>query len=336
MCLSHLSDVDSIRERDTIIHAAPMSHGSGMYVFPHVARGAVNVIPESGHFETNEVLDLLRHYKGVSFYFAPTMVTRLINSPEIEASDTGNLKTLVYGGGPMYVEDLACALERLGPKLAQIYGQAESPMTITWLPKEMHAGSAQAGDRERLGSAGIARTGIEVRVVDADERDVPLGEIGEVAVRGDIVVPGYWNDAAASAETLRNGWLHTGDLGAFDDRGFLTLKDRAKDMIISGGMNIYPREIEEVLLLHEDLLEVSVVGRPEREWGEEVVAFVVPRAGAEITPEELDRLCLENVARFKRPRAYRIVGSLPKNNYGKVLKTELRDQLMSETDRRSA
>ncbi len=336
MCISHLSDVDSICEEDTIIHAAPMSHGSGMYIFPHLARGAVNVIPESGRFEQNEIFDLVSHYKGVSFYAAPTMVTRLINSPDIATSDTSNLKTLVYGGGPMYIEDLVRALELLGPKLVQIYGQAEAPMTISWLPKGMHTDTSHPHDRRRLGSTGIARTGVEVRVVDDGDRDLLFGEVGEVVVRGDIVVPGYWNNEAASAEALRNGWLHTGDLGMFDERGFLTLKDRSKDMIISGGMNIYPREIEEVLLLHEDLLEVSVVGQPEREWGEEVVAFIVQRAGSHITPEELDRLCLENVARFKRPRAYRMVGSLPKNNYGKVLKTDLREQLTSEKERRSA
>ncbi len=173
-------------------------------------------------------------------------------------------------------------------------------------------------------------------MVDADDRDLPVGGAGEVVVRGDIVVPGYFANPAASAEVLRNDWLHTGDLGAMDPDGFLTLKDRSKDMIISGGMNIYPREIEEVLLEHADLLEVSVVGRPEREWGEEVVAFVVPRPGSTILPEDLDRLCLENVARFKRPRLYRFVDRLPKNSYGKVLKTELRKQLATDDKRETA
>jgi len=144
------------------------------------------------------------------------------------------------------------------------------------------------------------------------------------------VMEGYWGNPAATAETLRGGWLHTGDLGSFDEDGFLTLRDRSKDMIISGGSNIYPREIEEVLLRHPDLVEASVVGRPHREWGEEVVAFVVARPGAAIAAEALDRLCLDHIARFKRPRLYRFVEALPKNNYGKVLKTELRRRLADD------
>jgi long-chain acyl-CoA synthetase len=200
-------------------------------------------------------------------------------------------------------------------------------MTITALSKAMHADCTHPRYLERLGSAGIARTDVEVRVVDADDGDLPPGEIGEVVVRGDVVMRGYWHDPEASAETLRGGWLYTGDLGAFDEDGFLTLKDRSKDMIISGGSNIYSREIEEVLLRHPGVLEVAVVGRPHRDWGEEVVACVVPRPQATVTAEALDRLCLDTMARYKRPRAYVFVDSLPKNNYGKVVKTVLRQQL---------
>ena len=170
----------------------------------------------------------------------------------------------------------------------------------------------------------MPRTGVLVKVVDDDDRELPAGEVGEIVTKSDCVMEGYWGNPEATAETLRGGWLHTGDLGSFDEDGFLTLRDRSKDMIISGGSNIYPREIEEVLLRHPDLVEVSVVGRPHREWGEEVVAFVVARPGAEIAAEALDRLCLDHIARFKRPRLYRFVDALPKNNYGKVLKTELR------------
>ena len=163
------------------------------------------------------------------------------------------------------------------------------------------------------------------------DRPLPAGETGEVAVRGDVVMAGYWEDAAASAQALRGGWLHTGDVGRFDEDGFLTLLDRAKDLIISGGANVYPREVEEVLLRHDAVREAAVVGRRHAEWGEEVVAFVVPRAGRAVTADELDRLCLESIARFKRPRSYRIVESLPKNNYGKVPKRALRARLEEET-----
>lgn len=326
MTLGYYADIDSITPFDCIIHAAPMSHGSGLYGLPHVAKGANQIIPASGGFDASEFLGLLPAYEGVSCFFAPTMVTRLVNDPDVAEADTRNLKTLIYGGGPMYVEDSVQALELFGPKLVQIYGQGEAPMTITALPKAFHADVDHPLYMERLGSAGIARCDVEVRVVDEEDRDVERGDIGEVVVRGDVVMRGYWDNPEASAETLRGGWLHTGDMGAFDAEGFLTLKDRSKDMIISGGTNIYPREIEEVLLQHGDVIEVSVIGRPHRDWGEEVVAFVVCRPDTMASRDELDQLCLDTIARFKRPRDYIFVDELPKNNYGKVLKTVLREQ----------
>jgi long-chain acyl-CoA synthetase len=200
-------------------------------------------------------------------------------------------------------------------------------MTITGLPQSWHADKAHPRFLERLASCGFARTGVEVRVVDDEDRDLPPGEVGEIVTRSDCVMAGYWQNADASAKTLRGGWLHTGDLGSMDEEGFLTIRDRSKDMIISGGSNIYPREIEEVLLTHPDVNECSVVGRPHAEWGEEVVAFVVARPGSGLNAQALDELCLANIARFKRPKDYRFVDALPKNNYGKVLKTELRKSL---------
>ena len=176
----------------------------------------------------------------------------------------------------------------------------------------------------------MARTGVAVKVVGEDGRELPHGEIGEIVTRSDCVMKGYWNNPDANAKALRDGWLWTGDLGAMDADGFVTLKDRSKDMIISGGSNIYPREIEEVLLRHPAVLEAAVVSRPHADWGEEVIAFVVKRAGADVDAAELDRLCLDNIARFKRPKGYRFVDALPKNNYGKILKTELRQLLQAE------
>jgi len=173
---------------------------------------------------------------------------------------------------------------------------------------------------------GTPHSVVEVTVRGEDGAALAPGEVGEVCVRGDVVMSGYWNDPAASAAALRGGWLWTGDLAAFDEDGFLTLKDRSKDLIVSGGSNVYPREVEEVLLAHPAVAEASVVGRPDREWGEVVVAFVVPR-GAAPSVDELDRLCLERIARFKRPKEYRFVERLPKNHYGKVVKTELRREL---------
>lgn len=325
--LSYFCAVDSIAPEDCILHAAPMSHGSGMYNFPHVLAGANQVIPESGHFEPDEIFDLCASWRGLSMFAAPTMVHRLVAHARERQPALDGLKTIIYGGGPMYLQDICNALSAIGPRFVQIYGQGEAPMTITALSRHHINDSGHPRHGERLASVGVAQPPVEVRVADAQDESLPAGEIGEILVRGDTVMRGYWRDPDASIETLRNGWLHTGDVGSFDEDGFLTLRDRSKDMIISGGSNIYPREVEEVLLRHPAVSEVSVVGRRHPEWGEEVVAFVVARDGATIDERELDALCLDHIARFKRPKSYRFVADLPKNNYGKVLKTALRELL---------
>jgi long-chain acyl-CoA synthetase len=318
MSLAYLSDVDPTKPGDALFHAAPMSHGSGLYSMAHVCRMAVNAVPESGGFEPGEVLRSFRQAPRMSMFAAPTMVRRLVDCPD--EADPAAIRTIVWGGAPMHVADVLRALDRFGPCLAQIYGQGETPMTTTVLSKADIADRRHPRWRERLGSAGIANSMAEVRVVDQEDRDMPVGEPGEVLVRGDTVMAGYWNNPEATAAALKGGWLHTGDIGAFDDDGYLTLKDRSKDLIISGGSNIYPREVEEVLLTHPRVREASVIGRPDAEWGEVVVAYVV----GDVSPEELDRLCLERIARFKRPRDYVLLPALPKNSYGKILKTELR------------
>jgi long-chain acyl-CoA synthetase len=331
MSLSYFADIDEISPSDSVLYAAPLSHGAGLYGLPHIARGAVNVIPASGGVDGEEIASLIRHWPGISFFAAPTMVKRLANDEAITSSDLSNLKTIIYGGAPMYTADLEEALEVFGPRLAQIYGQGETPMTITGLSKAEHADRAHPRWRQHMESVGLPRTDVEVRVVDENDHPLPLGEIGEVVVRGDVVMTGYWNQPEASAETLRGGWLHTGDMGSFDEDGYLTLRDRSKDLIISGGMNIYPREVEEVILRHEGVVAVAVVGKPDLEWGEAVIAFVVASSeGAIPTSQELDQLCLDNIARFKRPKEYRFVESLPTNNYGKVVKRELREILLAE------
>jgi long-chain acyl-CoA synthetase len=268
------------------------------------------------------------------------MVKRLVEAPALGRARLDHLKSIVYGGGPMYVADCRAAFAALGPRLAQIYGQGESPMTITAMSRALLADAMARGDDARLGSVGVAQTGIDVRVGGPDDRPLPAGEIGEVLVRGPTVMRGYWQNPEATEDTLANGWLHTGDLGSLDADGFLTLKDRSKDLVISGGSNIYPREVEEVLLRHPDVAEVAVVGRPHPEWGEEVVACVVVRSEAAAAYGEarrqlqsaLDALCLDHIARFKRPRAYVFLASLPKNDTGKVLKTALREEVVARPD----
>ncbi|MGH6945629.1 MAG: AMP-binding protein [Geminicoccaceae bacterium] len=327
MTLSYYADVDQISPQDAILHAAPMSHGSGLYILPHAAKAACQIVPTGGAFDPAEVFQLLRLWRGVTIFGAPTMVKRLAEHEGAGTSDHPGLKSIVYGGGPMYLADLERAHEAFGHRLAQIYGQGESPMCITALDKAAHADLGHPRYRERLCSAGSPQLVVEVRVADAEDRPLPPDEVGEVLVRGASVMRGYWQNPEASAETLRNGWLHTGDVGAMDPDGFLTLRDRSKDLIISGGTNIYPREVEEVLLQHPKVAEVSVVGRRDAEWGETVVAFVVTAEGRPVDAADLDAHCLAHLARFKRPKDYRFVEALPKNNYGKVLKTELRGRL---------
>ncbi|MGB0085140.1 MAG: AMP-binding protein [Rhodomicrobiaceae bacterium] len=324
MAFAYFVDVDEVRPEDAALYAAPMSHGAGLYNLMHVLRGARHVVPESGGFDPAEILDLGRRLASISMFAAPTMVRRLIDRAMARGETGEGLRSIVYGGGPMYVADIEEAVRVLGPRFIQIYGQGESPMTITALSRTLVADRAHPRWRERLGSVGVAQSCIELRIANADGRALPPGEAGEVLVRGASVMLGYWRNDEASAATLRDGWLWTGDVGAMDEDGFLTLKDRSKDVIISGGTNIYPREVEEALLLHPSVAEVSVIGRPSVEWGEDVVAFVVTAPGARLDPAELDRHCQEQIARFKRPKAYFALQELPKNNYGKVLKTELR------------
>jgi long-chain acyl-CoA synthetase len=331
MTLCYFSDVDVARQQDTVLYAAPMSHGAGLYNLPHVLVGARHLIPASRGFQPDEMFDLAARYGDVSLFAAPTMVRRLVEHAERLGSDSSGFKSIIYGGGPMYVDDIRRGLAVMGNRFIQIYGQGESPMTITALSR-FHIGNCNHPRYlERLGSVGIAQSGVDVSVVGPDGKPLPPGQSGEILVRGRTVMKGYWNNPVASLSTLRHGWLYTGDMGMFDEDGFLTLKDRSKDVIISGGTNIYPREVEEVLISHPSVSEVSVVGRANAEWGEEVVAFVVCEADRPVTAAELDEICLAQMARFKRPKEYRIVAALPKNNYGKVLKTELRKMLAMET-----
>jgi long-chain acyl-CoA synthetase len=315
---AYLREVDVTAPGDPLLHAAPMSHGSGLYMMAYVMTRGVNVVPESGGFEPEEIFSLFLAWPRTSMFAAPTMVKRLVECPA--PCDSDSIRTVIYGGAPMYVEDARRALERFGPRFAQIYGQGESPMTITVLGKKEIADCDHPRWSERLASVGRPFRSIEVMVADQHDSALPAGQAGEILCRGETVMAGYWRNPEASAATLKGGFLHTGDVGAFDADGYLTIKDRSKDLIISGGSNIYPREVEEILIRHDKVREVSVIGRPDREWGEVVVAYVVGEAPA----AELDALCLNAIARFKRPKDYVFVDALPKNNYGKILKTELR------------
>ena len=329
MSHAYLADIDQLGPLDTKLHAGPMSHASGLYALPHLLKGGHQVVIAG--FDIPHIEDAFQRYDRITMFAVPTTLTRLVAAWQGREVPLQRLKTIYYGGAPMYVADLKRAIDLLGPRLFQLFGQGESPMTITGLEQRFHRNHGSADTARLLASCGYARTGVGVAIVGSDGQPLPAGEVGEVITRSDCVMKGYWNNPKANADALRDGWLHTGDLGSMAVDGLLTLTDRSKDLIISGGTNIYPREIEEVLLTHNDIVEAAVVGAPDREWGEHVVAFVVMRPGTTATPAELDRLCLNHLARFKRPKHYRFVEVLPKSGYGKILKTELRRLLPVET-----
>ncbi|MBR9842540.1 MAG: long-chain fatty acid--CoA ligase [Rhodobacteraceae bacterium] len=325
MALSYFADVDEVTGDDTALYAAPMSHGAGIYNLMHVLKGARHVTPVSGGFDEAEIFDLARHHRRIHMFAAPTMVKRMTEVAK-DTGETGEgLRTIVYGGGPMYVADIVEAVDHFGPIFVQIYGQGECPMCITALSRAEVADRSHPDWQTRLASVGRAQSVVEIAIGDEDGTPLPPGEVGEIMVRGDAIMPGYWQNPEATAKTVVDGWLMTGDMGTLDAGGYLTLKDRSKDVIISGGTNIYPREVEEALLLHPSVREVSVIGRPHPEWGEDVVAFVV--SNGPLDAAALDAHCLDHIARFKRPKTYLPIEALPKNNYGKVLKTALRTLL---------
>jgi acyl-CoA synthetase (AMP-forming)/AMP-acid ligase II len=325
MTMAHLADLETLEPDDAIIHAAPMSHGSGLYILPYIARGCRHVIPASRGFDAREFLDLCEAHRGCGAFMAPTMVRRLRIEAEKSETVFPGLRSIVYGGGPMYLEDIQRALRRFGAIFRQLYGQGEAPMTITGMRK----GDFGTARDSVLSSVGWPRSGVDVRVVDETGAEQPVGIPGEIICRGDVVMAGYWRDPAATSATLRDGWLYTGDIGFVSEDGMLTLRDRSKEVIISGGSNIYPREVEEALLSHPSVAEVAVIGEPDPEWGEAVVAVVVPETGQEVDSEMLDACCLQKIARFKRPRRYVVVESLPKSSYGKILKRVLKEQLQN-------
>lgn len=326
LVMNYLADVYNITEDDVLIHCAPLSHGSGIVALPAVARGAKNVVMSNPSFDPRVLFAEVQRL-GVTHiaFMAPTQIVKCLDEVDESMYDLSTLRAVCYGGAPIYVEHLKQAVRRFGPIWAQIFGQGECPITATVLPTGDHARFA-ATDDPRLGSAGFARTDVEVRVVDEYDKFLPPGQQGEIVVRGDIVMAGYWGDKEATEETLRNGWLHMGDVGMFDEHGYLHLLDRTKDVIISGGNNIYPREVEEVLITHPSVHHVVVVGVPDPYWGEAVRAVVVPEPGSEATAEALMDYCGTKMAGYKKPKAVDFVEELPVSAYGKVLRREVRER----------
>ena len=323
MSAAYYADVAEVGPGDAFVHVAALSHASGLFALPFLARGAVQVLPPSGGFDAAELLELVGARQRSSFFVPPVLLRRLAEAVErAPAAPVDRLRTVLVGAAPVRADDLRRGITALGPRVWNGYGQGESPCTITAMSAA--ATAAAFDDPERLVSVGMARWATRVRVVDREDRALPAGEVGEVVVDGPTVMSGYLGRPEATAEALRGGWLHTGDLGWFDETGHLVLVDRVKDVVITGGYNVYPREVEDVLLSDPAVAEAAVVGVRDTEWGERLVAFVVPgRLGAP-DPAALDARCLSAIARHKRPKQYVVVDALPRNAAGKVLKTALR------------
>ena len=314
-----LADVFAFQESDRVLHVAPLSHGSGLYLIPSLARGARNLIYDRANFRPEEVFDTIaREGITVIAFVAPTMIVRFLEAAP--RSDIATLRGVIYGGATIHLEHIRAAVARFGPIFHQLYGQGEAPMTISYLPGAAHLGA----DDETLVSAGYVRSGVEVRLVDEDDCDVLPGGDGEICVRGDVVMKGYWRNPDATAKALKGGWLHTGDIGHFDSGGRLRVLDRRHDTIISGGTNIYPKEIEDVLAAHPSVREVIAFGLPDSEWGESVAVALVAEAG--MTEDAVLDFCRDQLARFKKPKHVYFLDELPKNAYGKVLRRTLRER----------
>lgn len=333
MVAAYLADIRALPSNAAVLHAAPLSHGSGLYALPPLARAATQVLTSSRSYDPEEVLRLVRERRITDIAFlAPTMVKWLLDANDAKPLPT--LEHVVYGGAPMYVDDLKRALAEFGPIFTQIYGQAEAPVTIARLTREDHI-EAQRSFPERLMSTGRPYTTVDVGIVDDKGNIVTVGE-GEIVVRGDVVMRGYWRNDEATTHVFTEGWLHTGDLGRMDEAGFVFLLDRNKDMIISGGANIYPREVEEVILEHPLVKQVAVVGAPDDEWGEHVVAVIAPVDGSDPTALRIEvvQLCRDRLAGYKQPRRFEWMEQLPTSAYGKILKRELRERMWAGRERR--
>ena len=324
---NHLADlIPGTTERDVSLVVAPLSHGAGIHALVQVPRGAATVLPVGERLDCADVWALVERHRVSNMFTVPTILNLLARDPAVAAHDHSSLRYVIYAGAPMYRADQAFALEALGPVLVQYYGMGEVTGAITVLPPDWHSTDDA---RMPVGSCGFPRTGMEVAILDADGAALAAGETGEICVRGGAVHTGYWNNPEADAKAFAGGWFHTGDLGHIDPRGLVYITGRASDMYISGGSNVYPREIEEALLLHPAIAEACVVGLPHPKWGEAGVAVLVARdavTGAELLAHLDGRL-----AKYKWPARFVFWDALPKSGYGKVTKREVRAKLAEDT-----
>lgn len=324
MSLCFPIDVNHINHNDAIYYAAPISHGSGLYNFIFTRVGAKHVFPKTGGFDEVDLIHTAQAITNLCFFAAPTMLKRLTYYAKKIGYSGQGIKTIICGGAPLYVADYLESEKQFGNIISQIYGQGECPMTITSISQNDIELKTLEQKLAYIETVGSPHSCVQLRIVDEKMNDLPLGQNGEILVKGLTVMKGYWNNPKATENTLINGWLRTGDIGNLNSNGCLTLTDRSKDVIISGGSNIYPREVEEVLLHHPVVEEVSVVGLKDSEWGEIVTAHLVLKPNQSVTESDLNSWCKDSIASFKVPKKYFFYKELPKNSYGKIIKTELK------------
>lgn len=321
-----LADLERMRPGHPILHVAPLTHGAGFHALAAIA-GAAHQYLLPGGFEALHVLEVMERFKIAGAFMVPTHIRRLLDAVQERPTVLPHLRGIIYGGGPILRSDLNEALEVFDGQLVQIYAQGETPMTATVLWHRGADSPAGASDEQLHLSAGLPRVAMDVTVLRPDDSFADPDEVGEICVRGPAVMEGYWGREEATAETLRGGWLHTGDVGRCDERGFLYVLDRLKDLIITGGQNVYAREVEDVLGQCPNVEAVAVIGLPDRKWGEAVTAAVVPTRDDPIDEDSLRSFARDRLAGFKRPKRFVILDELPTSAYGKILKRELRDRL---------
>lgn len=323
---NHLSDlVPGTNEADASLVVAPLSHGAGVHQLNQVARGAKTVLLSGERFDINEAFALIAKHKITNMFTVPTILKMMAEHPAADKYDHSSLRTIIYAGAPMYREDQKFALRKFGKVLVQYFGLGEVTGNITVLPAVLHDVDDKANSR--FGTCGFERTGMQVSIQDETGAEVPAGASGEICVIGPAVFAGYYNNPEANAKAFRNGWFRTGDLGHMDTEGFVYITGRASDMYISGGSNIYPREIEEKILTHSAIAEVAVLGMPDAVWGEIGVAVCVLRAGEKVGEADMIAFLQDKMARYKMPKHFLFWDELPKSGYGKVPKRLIRERI---------
>lgn len=326
-----LMDGLNIEEGDAILLSAPVTHASGSMIIPHLVRGAKVVLLPG--FDVQTYLETIQKEKITTLYIVPTMLYVMLSNPDLKKYNLSSLKTIRYGASPISPDVLRKAVELFGNIFVQGYGLTEGLMPLTLLTKKDHVLDGTEKTLRRLKSIGREVTVAKVRIMDDNGNFLPPGQIGEIVVKSEQVMVGYWKNPEATSETLRGGWLHTRDMGYMDEEGYIYLVDRKDDMIVSGGFNVYPKEVEDVLYSHPAVLEAAVFGIPHEKWGEAVKAAVALKPGMKATEQEIIDHCKKYLASYKKPLSIDFMKELPKSSYGKILRRVLKETYWKGRDR---